>query len=429
MKKTGLLFFIFILFFQLFSFSFPKNIILLAKQNITQLSVKEINLINQAISNDDSLSYLEVEELSYSFFLEGQWNYLIKLGEKAISQNIDYYYLRMRLGIAYYNKKKYFKATQHFRKAFEFNKADSFLQEYLYFSLLFSDQIQEAIFLSKNFDTELNARLQIKKNEPIKFAYLESGQKNSRYDSKYALNIGNMPFLHAGLAHSLNKTFNIYHGYSYLQQELSFGTIRQNEYYLKTEIPVGKGWTISPATHAIFLQYNTKDSSISPSFLDTYILGSLQIEKYYAMFRFGMAVSYGNISQIKQLQFSPEIGIYPLQNTKLVLTTNFYMLNQDFKTSQNYIGFKQALRLQILKPLWLNVDYFQGEMKNFNESNAFLINNSFDLTQNRINALANYTVYKPLQVYIGGQYEQKKESFSSLNYQYYTFLAGIKYNF
>ena len=91
--------------------------------------------------------------------------------------------------------------------------------------------------------------------------------------------------------------------------------------------PLGKGWTISPSTHAIFLQYTTKNSSIISSFLDTYLLGSLQIEKYYGMFRLGMAVSYGNIFKIKQLQYSPEISIYPLQNTKLVLTTSFYLLN------------------------------------------------------------------------------------------------------
>ena len=375
---------------------------------------------------NDTLHYTQVETQTYIHFIDEAWAKLIVLGEHAIEQQIDYYALRMRIGIAYYNQKKYFQAAKHFQKAFQFNSGDTLVQEYLYFSLLFSDQPQEATYTSRKFDSSLNAHLRIKQHEPLKFIYLEAGQKNSRYDAQKLSSIGTMSFMHVGVAHSFQKVVHLYHGYSYLQQDFFVGNFKQHEYYVKAEFPRGKGWTISPAIHLLFSRFLTKNVPIPVTTANTYFVGSLQVEKYFSMFRFATAISYGTLAGTTQVQVSPEVTLYPLQTTKLALTTSIFAQTQ---SSKNYFGMKQAIRMQVLQPLSIQLDYFQGTMRNFNESNAYLVNNSVDVTQNRISVLTNLAISTPFQVYMGGQFEQKEEFSTKETYQYGTFLAGLKYNF
>ena len=52
-------------------------------------------------------NFLAVDTLTYKYYLAEDWDKLINAGDKAINDGIDYYYLRMRMGIASYEKRKY----------------------------------------------------------------------------------------------------------------------------------------------------------------------------------------------------------------------------------------------------------------------------------------------------------------------------------
>ncbi len=43
-----------------------------------------------------------VEDSTYRFYLDGDWWSVISYGEAALKEDIDYYYLRMRMGIAFF---------------------------------------------------------------------------------------------------------------------------------------------------------------------------------------------------------------------------------------------------------------------------------------------------------------------------------------
>ena len=63
-----------------------------------------------AISNgiaQDSLNSASVEQKSYQLYVDKNWSELIKFGKIAIHNGFDYYYLQLRVGIAYYEKKNY----------------------------------------------------------------------------------------------------------------------------------------------------------------------------------------------------------------------------------------------------------------------------------------------------------------------------------
>ena len=53
------------------------------------------------------IDFKQVDSTTYALYLNKDWKPLIKISKKAIQNNIDYYFLRMRLAIAYYEQKKY----------------------------------------------------------------------------------------------------------------------------------------------------------------------------------------------------------------------------------------------------------------------------------------------------------------------------------
>ena len=63
----------------------------------------------------DTLNSAIVEQKSYQLYLDKNWNELIKFGNRAINSGFDYYYLQIRIGIAYFEKKNYSLAENHFK--------------------------------------------------------------------------------------------------------------------------------------------------------------------------------------------------------------------------------------------------------------------------------------------------------------------------
>ncbi|MCK4919785.1 MAG: hypothetical protein KAS71_01990, partial [Bacteroidales bacterium] len=59
-------------------------------------------------------SFVYLDSLSYQQYLQEDWSALIKTTRKAYKNNMDYYYMRMRTGIAYYEKQRYMLAEKHF---------------------------------------------------------------------------------------------------------------------------------------------------------------------------------------------------------------------------------------------------------------------------------------------------------------------------
>ena len=90
------------------------------------------------------LDFRTVDELSYRYYNEQKWDSVIMIGKKALKQDIDYYYLRVRMGISYFEKQEYFPAITHLKKARNFNSGDPFVTDYLYRSYLHSNQFEEA---------------------------------------------------------------------------------------------------------------------------------------------------------------------------------------------------------------------------------------------------------------------------------------------
>ena len=125
-------------------------------------------------STAQQLTYRTADTITYSQFIKKHYHELKIIGKIALQQKIDFYYLRMRLGIAYYEQKNYEKALLHFEKAIAMNPADTTAQEYLYYTYLFSGRQEDAGTFASKLSADMQKRLHYKKKN-IEAIAIEAG--------------------------------------------------------------------------------------------------------------------------------------------------------------------------------------------------------------------------------------------------------------
>ena len=86
----------------------------------------------------------QADEESYALYLASDWDQLIVVAEQAVQEGIDSYYMRIRLGMAYYYLGRYEKARKQFILARNFQQQDPVSTEYLYFANLYGGRYLEA---------------------------------------------------------------------------------------------------------------------------------------------------------------------------------------------------------------------------------------------------------------------------------------------
>ena len=99
----------------------------------------------------DTLYDAQIDEETYQYYLDKDWDKLIQVGLEAKDTGINFYYLNLRIGFAYYNKKNYRRAIPFFKQATDKNPINI---EYLYFAYLFSGRENDAIICAKTMSEE-----------------------------------------------------------------------------------------------------------------------------------------------------------------------------------------------------------------------------------------------------------------------------------
>lgn len=106
-------------------------------------------LRGSALHAAEELDFVRVDAVTYRLFMEKKWDSVVIIGKKALRQDIDFYYLRVRMGIACFEKTDYFPSATHLKKAREFNSGETYVAEYLYWALVYTNRTAEAGLLRK----------------------------------------------------------------------------------------------------------------------------------------------------------------------------------------------------------------------------------------------------------------------------------------
>ncbi len=186
-------------------------------------------LTPERLKASTTVDYKTVDELTYKYFLEKKWDSVIILGKKALHADIDFYYLRVRMGLAYYEKREYIPAGTHLEKARKFEADDPVIADYLYYSYLFTNQLEEARLLQASLPAKAKNVIDAKKGFVDALSF-ESGytlSSNNALKDKPSLMeadsiygetdvYGNYLYEHLGMKFNLSNRIGLTLAYNYL---------------------------------------------------------------------------------------------------------------------------------------------------------------------------------------------------------------------
>lgn len=420
---------------------------------------------------NDTLSFKYVDSTTYSMYQKQQWKQLITLGNNAIYNNIDYFYLRMRIGIAYYELKEFMPAIPHFDKALEFNSADETAMEYKYYSLLFSGKTRDAGFYAKTLPQSLLDKIKPELPKKIDKVIIEGGfnivpgfdtlktiinppdQKNYRLEKDVS---GNFKFATIGLNHEFNKKFSLFHSFNFLQsdgfQQLfsTFKILNQDNYTLNQLqyyfAPTFYGKKNNAFTLFANIMYITANKykytylhlepvpmpppnppkppaymyKIEPQnfVLWQYVIGFNYL-KNFKNDLIDITATYSNLNNFKQIELTIGYGFYFNKQKTIFSKTNVTLFSQkpDMK-----LVFSQLVKIKLYRQFWLDIYGNYGKQRNYNENMGYTVLNTPDETLYRVGAKLAIPIFRKLIFYISYSYSAKN---LPLEFIYFT---GIKQN-
>jgi hypothetical protein len=142
------------------------------------------------VSAQKKMNFIEVDSTSYQLFQQQKWVELIDYSTRSRKQGIDFFYLQVRTGIAFFKLGKYRAASKWFLKAYKNDQQFEWLQEYVYYSLVYSGRKTEAMKLANDFSVTMKDKIGFKKSKLLLAAFEVGYSFNSDFDQLTALDLG-----------------------------------------------------------------------------------------------------------------------------------------------------------------------------------------------------------------------------------------------
>ena len=393
-------------------------------------------------------SYVDVDKKSYDYYVAKDWSGLIKYSKINIDfKEVDYHYLRMRLGIAYFETGNYLEAIKHFKKALKFDESASLAKEYLFYSYKYTFQNTLAKNVYRYMSVKNKKHITPLENKFIKSAKIEAGinfsdgfiknqnisflEEDDVYEeTKF---VGNTSYLHLGLAHQLSDEFSINHGISKFRISnkkkfclpdgdsiFDYSTL-QTDYYLNSNYTFSNGLNFYLVLHTLSvsftepeMKYEDFEYSITKpktEFKDYLLLAG--IGNYYKKFYWQAGISYSKINRNNQTQIDFDISWLPFGNYKFVPGIKIVSYNQakkDDESSISEIIIEPHVSLTISKNIWIDASYTFGDLHNYHEKNGFIIYNNPDIITKKAEALLNIKINKNLTFYAKYRFMNREDN-------------------
>jgi len=434
------------------------------------------------------LSYKQVDTTSFNLYENNNWLKLISFGESAIKEGFDFYYLDLRLAIAYFNEENYFKAEKYFHLANNKNPGSAIVTEYLYEINLLTGQNLLASRELKLLDDTVIMRLGENKHYKFKSIYIEGGLKFSS-DLNIESNevVGSLAF-----KQQLSAGIDLGAQFSYIgQHNAPWGHYNQFEVAIIPRFAIGRNTKIFFGGHYIYNKSNVDlktDSTFHFSIPVTTIFGegTLEIDStfkttsnstiirntqaYFAgvEHNFGRAnlnisgnlfllkrnsqlATVDSISWDQRILFNDLLLGQTIGDTVIItsgpsdsLQTNFQLgiganylfpwLNNGVKIGLDvYLPvddvsktiFVPSIAIKILPNTWLFGDYIQKSNVPLLYHQGYNYLNKFYKIKHRIDLGLTYNYKNKIDFYFVGIYEDKDYFSIDINNQFYSFIFGI----
>ncbi len=357
------------------------------------------------------LTYASADDSTYQQLISKRYKALIITGKQALAQHIDFYYLRMRLGIGYYNQQQYRLALPQFEAANKMNPAEVTCQEYLYYSYLLVGRTQDANALASTLSNEMQTRINYHKTiiDAVTLG-VGTGFNNNVATGKSttiigaeniygsALYQGNTAFYSALVTHTLANRLQLMYGFSgfniaslgVVNTPNDFKTIAFNntnyQYNLGANYQLRHGFNASVGA-GVYPQNFSNYSGEFNATLNSYDFktttthqnswaGTATIGKQGRYLHGLLGVAMGNFVSTNQLQLEGTLVYYPLGNN------NLYEISAiTYKTESNQFIISQKAGGKLFKWLWIEAKASYGNHSNYISQGGFLTYNTADALQ------------------------------------------------
>ncbi|MGD9931014.1 MAG: hypothetical protein AB7U05_13430 [Mangrovibacterium sp.] len=430
-----------------------------------------LSLLLLSVQAQQELNYTEVNHHSYELLSQGKWKELINYSEEARQQGIDFFYLQARTGIAYYNLEKYRLASGWFLKAWKRDQSFDWLQEYLYYSLLFGGRATEASQTAGSFFPEMKEKIGYVSNQLTRVG-IEAGYSfNPRFDASTASphgqqvgvgeNYGEAFYLKDyhfesfDLSHRISPGFYMNHNLQYIsqsqEQHADWGVgynypikISQLQYFLNPHFILGKKLYVSPSFTLIWGNYDLIMGDYEPMsfYLSTNKYADFVFSTatwfHWGNFSPGAEINLAGINDENFTQLSAWLTVYPLSNLNFYFTPRIYLKgNTNNELTYNTFGISGGLQLG---PVHFYGSYQNGRMENFIEYAGYLVYNFPGSTKQKFSGSIFFPAGKKYQFALRYVLQDMTETYwvytdmirtNSVNYTYtkHTLTAGIAWNF
>ncbi len=319
-------------------------------------------LLQAAAEAQQPLNFKTADSLTYALYTGQQWDSLVRAGKAVLHNDIDYYYLRMRLGIARYMQNKPFFATNHFKKALKFSKDDPAALSYLYNSYLLTGNVAEAKKLTRRFTPSLKKKLGIKP-EILENIDVSSGYKfSNNYDKNrniYLMGndsiIGKQLLLkdqkygHFGASLRFFNALSLYMGYDYLSVDKT-NRFQYREFGLKRDSTVQQSWGYQNYFSDTVAQYDVS--------FDTKILqNNFYFNIGYQMNNGWSAGVFANLIYLKSQKVNPEYNLLTKTDTAYYLASEDRYETFDYPQDQYRFTIVDTSFFNFIAGIWLQKNW------------------------------------------------------------------------
>ena len=335
---------------------------------------------------------------------------IIALGKLAISKQVDYYYLRMKIGEAYFKLGKTQQAFYQFHKAYLFDPSSQYAINGMQYCAMLNGQNAVSNYLKP--------RLGIP-NKPIQKIYIETGTKlSNRTDS-----IQNTYIAHAGILLNLSRYLETYQAYTYCSQKSSLYDVIQHQYMGLANLQLNTSTQLKFGFSYLYAEVD--DHLLNESQRINNFTEAMSINKQISNFNIGLNAAIGRLNKKEQWQLGAILNYAVTGNDKLSIQFNPILQNQndEFKLIYN-----PAVTFKAFRNLWIITNYTYANTTNYIEQEGFIVNNNYDLTKDKYSVLFNYKTAKNKDLYLCYQFENKQRQFGfpeiNQNYTFNTILLG-----
>ena len=386
-------------------------------------------LLLPALRLSAQAGWQKVDSVTWQLYSGQKWDSLHKEAEKALKNQIDFYFLRVRAGVAAWELKKYRTAIRYFQEARKTSPGDEFVNSYYYSSLLLAGREDEANALADQLPTDFTDRQQIKRKGFVNSITMETLCSSNRQHpaltkenidsegsfSTYRSVLDRMWYKNLGLDHHISSGFDLYHSFSHIridrtqqfqsvanQLDASKKTYTsQFQYFIQGRMIAGKGWQTTLAYSNVWgdSYYHYPENQSSSGYIfprQTYAirdqLVNFGISKELTFLRPRISFTTGKINGLRQYQMNGQIIVYPLGNLNLYFLSEGSMHADGSEPLKTVYTQKAGIRTG---PVWWTGEATFGKIRNFSMDDGLVIYNMPET----IDGMYGLTLWIPLFKY------------------------------